>query len=135
MRLPASVTEVIPEIFARCRPKVLQVGEEYDFSTMEYLLPTTEALKIQTQNGIVEVNFLELRATRDLRLPNGLGVIGKSWFAGGQMESVQVPASVRRIENSAFRDCRNLRRIVFAEGSLLEEVCADAFEGTGLSLE
>ena len=130
MRLPASVTEVVPEIFERCRPKVLQVGEDYDFSTMEYLLPTTEALKIQTQQGVVEVNFLELRAARDLRLPDGLGVVWKSWFVSWQMESVQVPASVRRIESGAFRNCRNLRRVVFAEGSMLEEVCAGAFEGT-----
>lgn len=109
------------------------MGEGCGFSTMEYLLPTTEALKIQTQQGIVEVNFLELRAARDLRLPDGLGVVGKSWFVSWQMESVEIPASVRRIESGSFRNCRNLRRVVFAEGSLLEEVCAGAFEGTELA--
>lgn len=37
---------IAPDLFTYCRPKVLQVVEGYDFSTIGHLFPTMEVLKI-----------------------------------------------------------------------------------------
>lgn len=46
---------------------------------------------------------------RVLRLPEGLEVVGNSWFAGCGVEKVAVPASVRQLGNDVFFECRQLR--------------------------
>ena len=89
-------------------------------------------LKIQTEQGIIDLPFKELRQQEIVRLPAGLTKVGSLWFSGARMESVEIPASVRVIEANAFRNCRQLRQVVFAEGSRLEAVEAHAFGGTGL---
>ena len=38
-----------------------------------------------------------------------------------------VPKSVQRIESKAFYGCKGLRKVVFEEGSRLEEIASDAF--------
>ena len=43
--------------------------------------------------------------------------------------SVTIPKSVETIGSRAFKNCQNLAKIVFKEGSLLEEIEEDAFEG------
>ena len=44
-----------------------------------------------------------------------------------------MPASVKTIEDSAFRECKNLQRVTFAEGSQLREIGKYAFYETGLT--
>ena len=51
------------------------------------------------------------------------------------MENTEIPASVRRIESYAFRNCKNLSRVVFAEDSQLEEVCTGAFAVVRVAFE
>lgn len=61
----------------------------------------------------------DLRALREVALPDGIQRIGCKWFSGSEIEGVTVPASVKEIEEYAFFDCANLRRALFAEGSQL----------------
>ena len=48
-------------------------------------------------------------------------MIGDNWFAGCQIESVEIPASVKIIGAEAFYLCKNLKRVVFMSGSKLEK--------------
>ena len=44
------------------------------------------------------------------------------------MEHVFVPKSVREIRDDAFRDCANLRGVIFEEGSMLRTIGKSAFQ-------
>ena len=44
------------------------------------------------------------------------------------VECVVIPMSVTVIETEAFRDCRNLKKIIFEEGSKLRVIGEGVFE-------
>lgn len=67
-----------------------------------------------------------------MAIPEGTKFIGKGWFQGSRVESVTIPASVTAIEADAFYSCRNLKRVVFAEGSKLEKIGSGCFCETRL---
>ena len=67
-----------------------------------------------------------------LMLPDGLEVVGESWFARSAVQQVTVPASVRVIQTHAFAGCANLREIVFQENSQLETIGLGAFVQSGV---
>ena len=46
---------------------------------------------------------------------------------------MQIPASVQSIGGYAFRECENLQRVTFAEGSQLREIGKYAFYETGIA--
>lgn len=48
----------------------------------------------------------DLRALRSTKIPDGVEKIGDRWFAGSDIESVEIPASVREIGKEAFNWCR-----------------------------
>lgn len=45
-------------------------------------------------------------------MPDGLEKIGSHWFRDCGVESVTIPASVRRIGEDAFYKCTNLREVL-----------------------
>ena len=55
----------------------------------------------------------ELRHLREVKLQEGLEIIGENWFADSDIEKVVVPASVKEIQVSAFRGCDKLVSINF----------------------
>lgn len=59
-------------------------------------------------------------------------MIGERWFMNSQIESVMIPASVRRIETEAFRGCQLLKSVKFAEGSYLEQIDELCFAYSGI---
>ena len=50
----------------------------------------------------------DLRNVKYVVFPEGLERIGNHWFWGSEIESVVVPASVKEIEMTAFRNCKAL---------------------------
>lgn len=92
-------------------------------------------LKIQTELSVINFPFREFRWLKHIKLPDGMTKVRRLWFSPVQIESVEIPASVRRIEANAFRNCKTLNEIIFAEGSKLEVVEAYAFGGTALDPE
>ena len=74
----------------------------------------------------------DLRALREVNIPDGAERIGSYWFAGTGIRSVTIPESVRKIEQSAFFKCGELARVAFRGDSRLEELCAHAFQGSGI---
>ena len=59
----------------------------------------------------------DLRALGSVSIPEGVERIGCYWFYESEVESVEIPASVRELGVEAFGNCEKLRCITFAEGS------------------
>ena len=59
----------------------------------------------------------DLRKCKHVVIPEGTEKIGNYWFCDSEVESVEIPASVREIGAYAFYKCKSLKRVVFAEGS------------------
>ena len=57
---------------------------------------------------------------KEVDIPDGTEKIGSEWFRNTAIEIVKIPASVTKIEAKAFYNCRNLRRVMFAENSKLD---------------
>ena len=65
-------------------------------------------------------------------IPDGIEQVRNEWFAGSNIESVTVPASVREIQVGAFSCCRSLAAVAFkrprpGKGSLLRVIGREAF--------
>ena len=74
----------------------------------------------------------DLRKQKDVVIPEGVTHIGERWFRNTGVESVALPASITVIEREAFRGCKNLRRVAFAEGSRLEKLGSECFREAGV---
>lgn len=61
-----------------------------------------------------------------------LRTIGYLSFYKTALEEVVIPASVRSIEPFAFNACKQLKKVVFEEGSRLRELKSDCFSESGL---
>ena len=68
----------------------------------------------------------------EVAIPEGLERVGDGWFAGSEVESVMIPASVRSLGREAFCQCWSLRRVTIAEGSLLERIGERCFCESGI---
>ena len=75
----------------------------------------------------------ELRASRTVSLPEGLEVVGDSWFVDSGVEEVIVPASVREIQKCAFACCEKLRSVEFVGESQLQSMGEYCFYNCGLT--
>lgn len=59
-------------------------------------------------------------------------MVREGWFAEAGLESVEFPATVRKIERCAFWGAKQLSILDFARESQLEEVGEWTFAGCGL---
>lgn len=55
----------------------------------------------------------DIRALKDVALPEGIKKIGMYWFAHADIESVEIPREVKIIEEGAFYRCKKLREVKF----------------------
>ena len=55
--------------------------------------------------------------------------IGKGCFCKSGIERIVIPKGVEEIQRSAFRECENLKEVVFEAGSVLEKIGNHAFCG------
>ncbi|MDE6790596.1 MAG: leucine-rich repeat protein [Clostridia bacterium] len=86
--------------------------------------------------GITKIGagaFYGLEGLKEISLPDGLTEIADNAFAGTSLETITIPASVKKIGAAAFADCGKLASIQFAEGSQLEEIGARAFQRTAIT--
>ena len=73
------------------------------------------------------VRVVDLRNMKNIVIPNGAEFIGSYWFYDSKVETVVVPASVRRIWTEAFGTCLELKKVTFEGESRLEEIGEYAF--------
>ena len=131
--LPSTLKEVQFGAFGRCADLgIVYVREGCDVS-----LSHTGIARSTDVYPIPSILFgrprvWDLRKQRDVVIPEGTEKIGKKWFWGADVESVMIPASVKEIGTDAFRYCKQLKCVSFAEGSRLEKLGASCFSKSGL---
>ena len=63
-----------------------------------------------------------------INIPSGVIEIKDGQYRGNKtIQIVQIPKSVKRIGKQAFKDCQNLEKVIFEEGSQLEIIGEEAF--------
>lgn len=91
--------------------------------------------KVVIEKGITSVgcySFMKCKNLESVQLPNSLKVIGS--YAFNECESlkeIKIPDSVERIYQSAFADCKKLKSVQLSKN--LTELDDGAFEFTGLT--
>ena len=135
-----NVTSIESNSFQNCTGlKHLHIGKKvssisgYAFSSSPVELITVdsenETFK-SLDNGKILYNTTTdyLVSSYDLVIPEGTVEFSNSIFAGNtEIETVYIPASVKKIPDSAFKGCSNLKNVIFAENSNLERIGGDAF--------
>ena len=74
-------------------------------------------------------NNVIVQAVREATVPYGTRTITEDQFSGKNVYRVVIPKSVEKIEDRAFEGCKNLREVLFEEGSKLKVVGENAFNG------
>lgn len=64
-----------------------------------------------------------------LVVPDGTNVICNGRYREKDIERVFIPRSVREIKKNAFCNCKDLREVIFEEGSTLKTIGQEAFRG------
>lgn len=83
--------------------------------------------------GVLEISGSAFAQSKlkEIKIAETVTTIGQSAIrACNNLESIEIPASVRVIENQAFCDSPALKTITFAEGSRLEKIGGSAFAGS-----
>ena len=81
----------------------------------------------QTERAYDTGIFNGCTALTNIIFPEGIEKIGWCWFFDSPITTITIPASVKRIEGSAFRYCLNLQEVKFEEGCQLESIGSYAF--------
>lgn len=61
-------------------------------------------------------------------------VIAEQCFFGSGLTNATIPASVREIENDAFRNCKDLSELKFEKKSQIKKIGTQAFSDTALKV-
>lgn len=96
----------------------------------KYVSKNVAILWVKTTVG--ERFLQDLRGLKDVIIPEGTECIGEQWFMNSEIESIIIPVSVTAIEREAFRNCKGLKRVTFAEGSILEKLGSWCFYEAGI---
>ena len=120
--IPGSVERLGEEAFEGCGGlRSVEVAEENPvFSVRDRVL---------FRDGGAELVLYPGAKGGTYAVPEGTERIAPGAFRGSRVERVDVPGTVKTVAADAFRDCRNLRRVVLAEG--VEELGEAAFAGCG----
>lgn len=123
--LPDSLTKAIPEDAINSSPKLLIVcgaGSKGEAFAKQKNIPYyTKALDAPLPKGLWIRDGIILRydgSDRELVLPEGITTITKNAFRGNTfLVKLQIPGSVKTIEDGAFSGCLGILQLCVAEGS------------------
>lgn len=78
-----------------------------------------ESVVVGPPSGTMAGNTLvwDLRNVKCVVIPDGVERVGNHWFWRSDIESIEIPASVREIGVEAFCNCRSLKSVTFVAGS------------------
>ena len=131
IQIPSTLRELDESPFHFCRLHTAWVEEGCSCDIRHYLGRSVHV--ISTRNGTFGGRPLwELRALRDVVLPDGITSIGNYWFSGSGIESVAVPAGVLQIGIESFYNCSRLKMVAFAKDCRLQTVGEACFSGSAL---
>lgn len=115
--------------------------EKINYSTLD-MIETLESITLSPGNKFYEVTkdnkmliqksqrkviFL-IRSCKNVIFPENIEIIDEFSMCGCQIESLEIPETVKIIEESSLKSNHNLREISFGKNSVLEEIGKSAFE-------
>ena len=105
-------------------------GCEADLSNLK--IPDSTKVGPPPETMIGNARLWDFRDCKNIVIPDGVERIGNYLFWGSEAECVEISASVKEIGMCAFRSCKNLKRVEFAEGSRLAKIGSGCFCNTGI---
>ena len=99
IKLPSTVTRIDREVFAYC----------------------TKLEKVVLPEGVTAIDdeaFVKCGSLKSITLPSALESIGEGAFHGVGLESIEIPANVKKVEGGLFTACKNLKKVVVHNAEL-----------------
>lgn len=130
VELPSTLKSIGSRAFLNCpNLKTLWLADGFEVDLKNQI--TSFALILPSRQTHIGYRLLwNLRELKQVVIPDGVEKIGSYWFAGSQIESVQIAASVREICSYAFSGSKNLAKVTFADGGRLEKIGTGCFQDT-----
>jgi len=136
--LPADATEIPDNAFKDANitefvvsDKITRIGKNaFNGSALESI-DFTNATALETIDKYAFANTANLEA---VGLPKNLEVISENVFEGSAIKGIKIKNKVKSIEGAAFRNAANLTQVNFEDARSLEEIKAEAFKGTPLTV-
>ena len=130
--LPSTLTTIGSRVFDGCASLTdLQIPESVCDVAMDAFTGCEQLL--ETENGITYVDkwaFSSLEDLTEISLREDTVGLARNIFDTREgITSVQIPASVRYMGDSAFSGCANLAQVEFGQGSRLVQIGDFAFSG------
>ena len=132
--LPSTLKEIRGDVFKNFPLKVVRVGENYT-SDARNAIGDLEDVQIlpKKEINVGKSPLYDLRALRDVVIPEGIEKIGSYWFYNTYIESITIPASTKEIGTQTFYNCNALKNIVFQGENNLEEIGCKCFFCTAIA--
>ena len=128
---PSTLTAITYGALSRCpNLKTVWIKEGCTEAVRNNIADSVVVLKSCIPVG--KAHLGDLRKLKNVEIPSGVKAIKSYWFYGTEIEEVTVPKSVATIEQSAFQECRELRKITFERGNKLEKIGSRSFEDTSI---
>ena len=103
IELPGTLTELFGFVFKDSRHlRLVWVGDGCTADVRKSVESSVVILRAQTMVG--DRLLRDLRALKDVTIPDGVDEVGDHWFSFSGVERVIVPGSVRKIGAQAFMD-------------------------------
>ena len=135
LMLPSALEYVGDKAFGACRNlETIRLEGERDVDLSRAGLQDLTDVILPSVALPGGVFLQDLRQTKNIAIPEGTEKIGNNWFRNSEIESVDIPASVREIGENAFHGCRCLKSVTFAAGSKLEKIGACCFYKSGIKM-
>ena len=135
--LPSTLTIIEDAVFRNCSrlvsiaiPDSVKAIGEYVFSNCTALssIEVGQSNKVYESGGsnaIIESKTKTLLyGCKNTVIPSGVTVIGREAFFNSGLTEIEIPGTVRKIENNAFGSCHNLTDVYIPEGVDTLEVSA-----------
>ncbi|MCR4960232.1 MAG: leucine-rich repeat protein [Lachnospiraceae bacterium] len=125
--IPASVTDLSADAFSGCT-NLTRIDVANDNTTYYSKYNTSGAGGVYLRSN----DSLYIRPegnTGVLDVEEGVTVLSSVYYKGNtEITEVTIPASVKIIDQEAFKGCTNLKTVKFAANSALEEIRSNAFK-------
>ena len=131
--LPVTLKKIGYSVFCSCdNLRSVHLDDECEVSLYGAEIPDSTIIDLHRETTAINAKLLDLRNCKHVAIPDGVERIGKRWFWRSEIESVEIPASVKEIGVDAFFRCKSLKSVVFASKSKLEKIGVGSFYGSGI---
>lgn len=122
IELPCTLREIGEKAFKGCENlKTVWVEDGCRADLSEVGVPDTAKIGPFFGTFVMGTRVWDLRGLKAVVIPDGAEFIGSYWFYRCEIESVEIPASVREIGVEAFFGCEELEKLVFRGATDTEE--------------